>query len=105
MVMDMLSQIGFSVTTACDGQEALEQADLVKFDLIISDINMPRLDGIELVKALRNLPNYKFTPILILTTEHSAEVKTKCKEAGATGWIIKPFNPEKLIQVIKRVIE
>ena len=104
MVIATLTAIGYEVLEAADGQAALQQAMNAQFDLIISDVNMPNLDGIGLVKALRNLPTYKFTPILMLTTEHTEEIKAKGKAAGATGWIIKPFSPEQLTQVIKRVL-
>lgn len=104
MVIAMLAATQFKVMEAKDGQEALEVASTTQFDLIISDINMPNLDGIELVKALRKLPAYKFIPILMLTTENAEPMKEQSKAAGATGWINKPFNPDQLLQVIKRVL-
>jgi two-component system chemotaxis response regulator CheY len=73
-------------------------------DLVLTDQNMPKMDGITLVKNLRGLPSYNGTPILILTTESSDEMKTKGKAAGATGWLVKPFDPNKLLEVIKNVI-
>lgn len=104
MVKATLTATGHEVLEAVDGQDALQQVAKTQFDLIITDVNMPNLDGIDLTKSLRAIPAYKFTPILILTTEHTPEMKSKGKEAGATGWIIKPFNPEQLTQVVKRVL-
>ncbi|MBQ4834322.1 response regulator [Pseudoalteromonas sp. MMG010] len=104
MVGFTLSQAGFEVVEAKDGSEALLLAKDTVFDAVISDINMPEMDGIALIKALRALPAYKFTPLLMLTTESGLDKKTQGKEAGATGWIIKPFNPEQLLAVLKKVI-
>ena len=74
------------------------------FNLVITDVNMPNMDGISLIKELRALPNYKFTPLLMLTTESSPEKKQQGKAAGATGWIVKPFNPEQLLGTVKKVL-
>lgn len=104
MVSFTLKKAGFDVTEAKDGQEALEIAKSSQFDVVISDVNMPVMDGITLVKNLRGLPQFKFTPILMLTTESGTDKKTEGKAAGATGWIVKPFNPEQLLAVIKKVI-
>lgn len=103
MVSFTLKKAGFDVTEAKDGQEALDIAKGAQFDVIISDVNMPIMDGITLVKNLRGLPQFKFTPILMLTTESGTDKKTEGKAAGATGWIVKPFNPEQLLAVIKKV--
>ena len=103
MVSFTLKKAGYDVTEAKDGQEALDIAKTAKFDVIISDVNMPVMDGITLVKNLRGLPQFKFTPILMLTTESGTDKKTEGKAAGATGWIVKPFNPEQLLAVIKKV--
>ncbi|MCL4165607.1 UNVERIFIED_CONTAM: hypothetical protein GTU68_031567 [Idotea baltica] len=103
MVSFTLKKAGFDVTEAKDGQEALNIAKNAEFDVIISDVNMPVMDGITLVKNLRDLPQFKFTPILMLTTESGTNKKTEGKSAGATGWIVKPFNPEQLLAVIKKV--
>ncbi|MEI6593480.1 MAG: response regulator [Holophagaceae bacterium] len=94
----------FEVLEAGDGVEALEIAQGKKLALIITDVNMPRMDGITLVHRLRALPEFKFTPILVLTTESDASMKQKGKEAGATGWIVKPFSPEKLMDTVNKVI-
>ena len=94
----------FDVLEAGDGVEALEVAQGKKLARIITDVNMPRMDGITLVHRLRALPEFKFTPILVLTTESDASMKQKGKEAGATGWIVKPFSPEKLMDTVNKVI-
>mgnify|MGYP001256773884 CR=1 FL=1 len=104
MVAFTLRDAGHDVTEAEDGQQALDLAQRQAFDLVLSDINMPRLDGIALIRALRALPAFKFTPILTLTTESSNDRKLEGKAAGATGWIVKPFDPEKLLATIKKVL-
>ena len=104
LLTSVLHGAGFNVTSAEDGEDGLNAAKSGKFDLVITDINMPVMDGIELLKSLRSLPEYAFRPILILTTEFSQEMKMKGKSAGATGWLVKPFDPVKLIEVIKRLL-
>lgn len=104
MVSFTLKNEGHNVTSAADGDEAFAIAKTKKFDLVITDQYMPKMTGIELAHALRGLPAYKFTPILLLTTEASKEKKLEGKAAGATGWIVKPFDPEKLLSTIKRVL-
>ncbi|AHF01191.1 Fis family transcriptional regulator [Thiomicrospira aerophila AL3] len=104
MVTMSLTSAGHQVVEAEDGAAALNIAKQEQFDVVVTDINMPNMNGIELITALRALPNYKFTPILCLTTESSGDMKVKGKDAGATGWIVKPFSPEKLLSVISRVI-
>jgi len=104
MVTFTLKGAGYQVTEAKDGREALNIAKSKKFSLVITDVNMPNMDGITLTKELRTLANYKFTPILTLTTESSAEKKQAGKAAGATGWIIKPFNPDQLLATVKKVL-
>lgn len=103
MVSFTLSNAGFEVIEAEDGQHALNVLSGKEVDVIITDLNMPNMNGIELMKALRSDPKYKFKPILMLTTEGDASKKEEGKQAGATGWIVKPFNPEKLIQVVNKV--
>lgn len=98
-----LSRAGYEVIEACDGQDALSKLN-GKVHLIISDVNMPRMDGITLVRELRALDAYKFTPMLVLTTESGQDTKQRGKQAGATGWIVKPFNPEQLLATIARVL-
>lgn len=104
MVSFTLKGAGYEVVEAVDGVEALEIAKTRSFDLVVTDVNMPNMDGISLIKELRNLPDFKFTPILMLTTESAAEKKQEGKAAGATGWIVKPFDPEQLISTIKKVL-
>lgn len=104
MVTFTLKGAGYDVTEAKDGIEALQIAKSNSYNLVITDINMPNMDGITLTKELRSLPAYKFTPILTLTTESSADKKTAGKQAGATGWIVKPFNPDQLLATVKKVL-
>jgi two-component system chemotaxis response regulator CheY len=104
MVAFTLKGAGYNVIEAADGQEALDKARGETVDLVLTDQNMPRMDGITLVQNLRNLAAYATVPILILTTESSAEMKAKGKAAGATGWMVKPFDPSKLLDVVRRVI-
>ena len=93
-----------NLDTAEDGLRGLEAFNENFYDLVISDVNMPNMDGITLTKELRTLPAYKFTPILTLTTESSADKKAAGKQAGATGWIVKPFNPDQLLATVKKVL-
>ena len=104
MVAFTLQSAGYEVAEAADGQQALNIAKTRSFDLVLSDVNMPVMDGIELIRQLRALPVYKFTPILMLTTEAGKEKKMEGKNAGATGWIVKPFHPEQLLNTVKRVL-
>jgi two-component system, chemotaxis family, chemotaxis protein CheY len=104
MVAFTLKGAGYQVVEAADGQEALNKAKAQKFDLIITDVNMPIMDGITFIKHLRGEANYKFTPMLMLTTESSSDKKTAGKAAGATGWIVKPFNPDQLLNTVKKVL-
>lgn len=95
---------GYELVEAEDGAKALQKASAETFDLVLSDINMPTMTGIELLRSLRNLPQYKFTPFLLLTTESQAEKKQEGKAAGATGWIVKPFEPEQLLAVVAKTL-
>lgn len=104
MVQLALTSAGFRVTHATDGEEALALARQHTFDLVLSDVNMPRMDGLDLIRALRAEQAYRHTPILMLTTDGSAEKKREGKEAGATGWIVKPFDPAQLIATMLRVL-
>lgn len=105
MVSFTLRRAGFEVFEAEDGRDALTKtgAGMVKFDVVITDLNMPNMNGFELIRALRADSNYKFIPILMLTTEGDETKKNEGKAAGATGWVVKPFNPEKLLQVVNKV--
>ena len=104
MVSFTLKNAGYDVVEAVDGQDAFDKANGRGFDLVLTDQNMPRLDGIGLTKQLRLHPNFKSTPILILTTESSDEMKQAGRAAGATGWLVKPFDPTKLIEVVRKVV-
>ncbi|MCF6282930.1 MAG: response regulator [Candidatus Polarisedimenticolaceae bacterium] len=104
MVSFTLKGSGYEVVEASDGVEALAVAKTRSFDLVVTDVNMPNMDGIALIAELRKLPNFKFTPLLMLTTESGADKKQQGKAAGATGWIVKPFNPEQLLATIKKVL-
>ena len=104
MVSFTLKSAGYQVTEAVDGLDAWEKAGTRHFDLVLTDQNMPRMDGISLTKKLRENPKFKTTPILILTTESSDAMKQAGRAAGATGWLVKPFDPAKLIEVIGKVI-
>lgn len=104
MVSFTLKGAGHKVKEAIDGVEALDIAKREQFDLVLTDVNMPNMNGIDLVKNLRQDSRYKFTPMLMLTTESAGDMKMQGKQAGATGWIVKPFNPEQLLNTIKRVM-
>ena len=99
-----LESAGYQVFSAEDGQDALKYLDGKKLDLIITDLHMPVMDGINFIRNVRIMDNYKFIPILFLTTESQESKKLEAKQAGATGWIIKPFVPEKLLAVIEKVV-
>ena len=104
MVSFTLKSAGHTVTEAEDGKVALDKAKTTSFDLVITDVNMPNMDGITLISELRKLPSFKFTPLLMLTTESANDKKMAGKNAGATGWIVKPFNPDQLLAVIKKAL-
>ncbi len=104
MVAFTLKSSGYEVVEAVDGMDGLEKSKSKTFNLILTDQNMPRMDGLTLVKNLRAMAQYKSTPILMLTTESSDAMKAQGKAAGATGWLVKPFDPQKLIEVVKKVI-
>ena len=104
MVSFTLKQAGYDVVEACDGQDALDKAKANKVNMVITDLNMPNMNGIELIKSLRAEAAYKFIPIIMLTTESQASKKQEGKSAGATGWIIKPFKPDQLLGVVKKVL-
>ena len=93
---------GYDCTEAEDGAKALAACQSTDFDIVITDLNMPNMDGIELVKNLRADSNYAGTPILVLTTETDADKKAEGREAGVTGWIVKPFNPDSLLKAVAR---
>jgi two-component system chemotaxis response regulator CheY len=104
LVKMILEEAGYAVTIGKDGLDALQYLDGTRFDLVITDLHMPRMNGLELIREIRKQKEYKFTPILFLTTETSSGLKHEAKESGATGWITKPFDKEKLLQIIKKVL-
>ncbi|MDD5295631.1 MAG: response regulator [Rhodocyclaceae bacterium] len=104
MVAFTLKSSGYEVVEAVDGQDGLDKAKSRTVNLVLTDQNMPRMDGLTLIKSLRALPAYKSVPILMLTTESSDAMKSQGRAAGATGWLVKPFDPQKLIEVVKKVI-
>lgn len=104
MVVFSLKAAGYQVVEAVDGQDGLDKAKSGTYDLILTDQNMPRMDGLTLIRSLRGLPSYQSIPILMLTTEASAEMKAKGRAAGANGWLVKPFDPQRLVEVVKKVI-
>lgn len=104
MVAFTLKTDGYTVIEAADGVEGLAKANAHDIDLVLTDQNMPNMDGITFVKTLRGLPKFEKTPILILTTVHTDAMKTQGREAGATGWLVKPFDPHKLLEVVKKFI-
>jgi two-component system chemotaxis response regulator CheY len=106
MVAFTLKSAGYAVIEAADGQEGLDKANTSSdtISLVLTDQNMPKMDGLTLIKTLRSLPKFVATPILMLTTESSDDMKSQGKAAGATGWLVKPFDPHKLLEVVKKVI-
>ncbi|AXS79147.1 response regulator [Dechloromonas sp. HYN0024] len=104
MVSFTLKSAGYDVVEAVDGQDGLDKAKARAIHLVLTDQNMPRMDGLTLIKNLRALPQYASSPILMLTTESSDEMKLQGRAAGATGWLVKPFDPQKLIEVVRKVI-
>jgi two-component system chemotaxis response regulator CheY len=104
MVVFSLKAAGYGIVEAVDGKDGLEKARAQAFDLVLTDQNMPNMDGLTLIKSLRDLPSCHEVPILMLTTEASAEMKARGRTLGATGWLVKPFDPQRLIDVVKKVI-
>jgi len=104
MVAFSLKAAGYHVIEAVDGQDGLEKARNQTVDLVLTDQNMPRMDGLSLIKLLRGMANYQKVPILMLTTESGDEMKAQGRAAGANGWLVKPFDPQRLIEVVKKVI-
>lgn len=103
MVSFTLKSAGYEVVEAADGNQGLAKAQAARFDLVLTDQNMPGLDGLGLIRALRRLPAYATTPILMLTTESGDQMKASGRAAGATGWLVKPFDPQKLLDVVRRL--
>ncbi len=104
MVSFSLKGAGFEVVEAVDGVDAQSKLDHHDISMVIADVNMPVMDGIQFVKKMRTHPKYKFTPVVMLTTESHESMKEKGREAGATGWIVKPFKPEQLLKIVNKVL-
>jgi two-component system chemotaxis response regulator CheY len=103
MLMVTLADAGFDVLQAVDGQDGLDVLGKERVDVIITDINMPKMDGYEVIRQLRGNPDHKSTPILVLTTESELSKKNLAREVGATGWMVKPFDPDRLVATIRKV--
>ncbi len=104
MVSVVLRGAGYNVVEAMDGLDALSKLNGKEMHLFLTDINMPKMDGLEFTRKLRAMPQYKFVPIVLLTTESHPEKKQEGKAAGATAWIVKPFDPDQLLAVVKKVV-
>ncbi len=100
-----LRQAGFTVTEACDGREAIERLESGRFDIVITDLNMPRMDGVAFIMEARRHVVHRFVPILMLTTESQEEKRQQGRAAGATAWMVKPFDPDKLVAVVRKVVK
>ncbi|MFJ6321699.1 MULTISPECIES: response regulator [unclassified Rhizobium] len=99
-----LTNAGYAVTEAVDGADGLNKMKTGSFDLIVTDLNMPNMDGLAMIRGLRQLPAYMGTPVIFLTTESDGDLKQQAKAAGATGWLTKPFDPENLIKIVRKVL-
>ncbi|KQM33023.1 response regulator [Agrobacterium cavarae] len=99
-----LTNAGYQVTEAVDGADGLAKAKSAPFDLIVTDLNMPNMNGLEMIEALRQSPAHTGVPIIFLTTESDADMKARAKAAGATGWVTKPFDPENLVKIVRKVL-
>ncbi len=105
LVTFALKDAGYDVIAAVDGKDALGKANGTKIDMVVTDLNMPNMDGIELIRQLRASATNKFTPVVMLTTESQDTKKQEGRAAGASGWIVKPFSPEKLLGVVKKFVK
>lgn len=105
MVSFTLKDAGYEVISANNGKDALSKIDTGKVAMVITDLNMPEMDGIELIKQLRSRPGFKFIPIVMLTTESQDSKKLAGKQAGASGWIVKPFKPEQLVDTVRKFVK
>jgi len=105
LVTFALEDAGYDVVQAVDGEDALSKASQSRAEMVITDLNMPKLDGIGLIRQLREKSEYKFTPIVMLTTESQETKKNEGKQAGASGWIVKPFTPDQLIGVVRKFVK
>jgi two-component system, chemotaxis family, chemotaxis protein CheY len=105
LVSFALKSAGYEVVDAINGKDALGKLAATKVDMVVTDLNMPEMDGITLIRELRGNPTYKFTPVVMLTTESQESRKQEGKQAGASGWIVKPFTPDQLIDTVKRFVK
>jgi two-component system chemotaxis response regulator CheY len=105
MVSFTLKDAGYDIIAATNGKDALTKLDGAKISMVITDLNMPEMDGIELIKQLRGKAGFKFTPIVMLTTESQDSKKMAGKQAGASGWIVKPFKPDQLLDTVKKFVK
>ncbi len=105
LVTFALKDAGYEVIAAVDGKDALSKLNGTKVDMVVTDLNMPNMDGIELIRQLRSSQANKFTPVVMLTTESQSTKKQEGRAAGASGWIVKPFNPDQLVTVIKKFVK
>jgi two-component system chemotaxis response regulator CheY len=103
MVSQTLTKLGFETIEAADGVAGLEASTGKELALVITDLNMPRMDGMDFIRELRRLPAHKFTPVVFLTTEMADGLKDEARAVGATAWIVKPFQPEKIITVVQKI--
>ncbi|WP_137129559.1 response regulator [Rhizobium sp. FY34] len=99
-----LSNAGYTITEAVDGLDGIAKLKAGQFDLIVTDLNMPRMDGLTMIRELRKMPAHMGVPVIFLTTESDNELKSQAKAAGATGWLTKPFDPESLVKIAKKVL-
>ena len=99
-----LSNAGYAVTEAVDGLDGLNKLKGGEYDLVVTDLNMPNMDGLTMIRELRTLPAHTGVPVIFLTTESDGEIKAQAKAAGATGWLTKPFDPESLVKIAKKVL-
>lgn len=102
LVAFSLKDAGFDVLPAINGKDALDKLNGAKIDMVVTDLNMPEMNGLEFIKAMRIRPGFKFTPIVMLTTESQEAKKLECRQAGASGWLVKPFTPEQLVETVKK---
>src|SRR5690606_39688376 len=99
-----LSNAGYTVTEAVDGQDGIAKLSAGQFDLIVTDLNMPNMDGLTMIRELRKMPAHMGVPVIFLTTESDNEIKQQAKAAGATGWLTKPFDPDSLVKIVRKVL-
>jgi two-component system chemotaxis response regulator CheY len=105
MITIALEDAGIGVVPAGNGLDALGKLNTTKFNMVITDLNMPEMDGIELIRKVRSMPDYRYAPIIMLTTEAQEEKKLLGKAAGASGWIVKPFSSEQILNIVKKFLK